>query len=279
MDTRQQHVVAFYARHPISAEHILKMLEARRGNLRDIRPEELWDHDQDHYGGLAANEALAECAELRAGLKVADFCAGLGGPARYFAARYGVDVTGIELTRARVDGAVELTRAVGLQDRVRVVAGDVTAVPLADGAVDVVLSQEALLHVPDKAKAVSEAARVLKPGGVLAFTDWVRHRALDPAEAQAMWTGIAAQTLQTIAGYKEILGAAGLQVVKVDDLTRDWGTILAERSRMYRQLREDARKAGTPEGDDAFYEAYMKLVELVQAGALGGARFTARKPE
>jgi hypothetical protein len=47
---------------------------------------------------------------------------------------------------------------------------------------------------------------------------------------------------------------------------------------MYRQLREDARKAGTPEGDDAFYKAYMKLVELVQTRALGGARFTARKP-
>ncbi len=278
MDTRQQHVIAFYARHPISAAHILKALETSRGHLRDLKPEELWAHDQDHYGGLAANDALAEAAGFRSGQKVADFCAGLGGPARYFATRYGVDVTGIELTRERVEGAETLTRAVDLGDRVRVLSGDVTAAPLGDGTMDAVYSQEAFLHVPDKAKAVKEAARVLKPGGVLVFTDWVRHRSLNDDEAQSMWTGIAAQTLQSIAEYDGLLAAAGFEVVKVDDLTSDWGTILAERSRMYRQLREDARKAGTPEGDDAFYNAYMKLVELVQTRALGGARFTARKP-
>jgi SAM-dependent methyltransferase len=209
---------------------------------------------------------------------VADFCAGLGGPARYFATRYGVDVTGVELTRERVEGAETLTRAVDLGDRVRVLSGDVTAAPLGDDTMDAVYSQEAFLHVPDKAKAVKEAARVLTPGGVLVFTDWVRHRSLNDDEAQSMWTGIAAQTLQSIAEYAGLLAAAGFEVVKVDDLTSDWGTILAERSRMYRQLREDARKAGTPEGDDDFYNAYMKLVELVQTRALGGARFTARKP-
>lgn len=278
MDTSQQHVIAFYARHPISAAHILKALETKRGHLRDLSPEELWAHDQDHYGGLAANEALAEAAGFQPGQKVADFCAGLGGPARYFATRYGVDVTGVELTRERVDGAEALTRAVGLEDRVRVMAGDVTASPLSDGTMDAVYSQEAFLHVPDKAKAVAEAARVLKPGGRLVFTDWVRHRSLNEDEAQSMWTGIAAQTLQSIADYEQLIAAAGLEVVKVDDLTTEWGTILAERSRMYRQLREEARRAGTPEGDDAFYNSYMKLVELVQTRALGGARFTARKP-
>ena len=38
---------------------------------------------------------------------------------------------------------------------------DVTQVPLAGGTVDAVISQEALLHVPDKAAALAEAFRIL----------------------------------------------------------------------------------------------------------------------
>ena len=45
------------------------------------------------------------------------------GLARYLAHRYGADVTGIELTPARVKGAAALTKLVGLQDRVRVIEG------------------------------------------------------------------------------------------------------------------------------------------------------------
>ena len=80
-----------------------------------------------------------------------DFCAGLGGPARYLACRHGADVTGIELTPARVKGAEELTRLVGLQQNVRIIEGNVLRVPLPDATFDVVVSQEALLHVLDKA--------------------------------------------------------------------------------------------------------------------------------
>src|SRR4029078_10465907 len=145
--TEIRSAVAFYARHPISAEIILAKLKDARGNLDNVKPDELFAHDQDHYRGLAVNDMLADRAPLKAGARVADFCAGLGGPARYLAHRYAADVTGIELTPARVKGAQELTRRVGLQDRVRIVEGNVMQVPLESNAIDVVVSQEALLHV------------------------------------------------------------------------------------------------------------------------------------
>lgn len=273
MTTSADHVKAFYARHPISAEHILAKIEAARGSLDGLRPEDLWPHDQDHYGGLAANDVLAERTGLVPGLAVADLCAGLGGPARYLAYRYGVTVTGVELTPARVAGANRLTAAVGLDDRVRVVEGDVMAVPLPAASQDVVVSQEALLHVPDKAAAIGEAARILRPGGRFAFTDWIAHRALTRDETETMWVGIAAQTLQSIPGYRALLDAAGFARSGEDDLTEAWGGILSQRLRMYERLREETRAAGKPSGDDAFYAAYSRLVELVRAGALGGARF------
>ena len=131
-----EQAIYFYTRHPISTAIILAKLRAARGHVDGVQPEELFAHDQDHYGGLAANDALAAAARIGAGSRVADFCAGLGGPARYLAQRYGADVTGIELTPARVQGAGELTRLVGLQDRVRVIEGNVMDVQLPDASID-----------------------------------------------------------------------------------------------------------------------------------------------
>jgi sarcosine/dimethylglycine N-methyltransferase len=275
--TEIRSAIDFYERHPISADIIKARLLDARGNLAGIAPDELFPHDQDHYGGLAANDALAERAGIAPGTKVADFCAGLGGPARYLAHRYGADVTGIELTPARVRGAAELTMLAALNDRVRVIEGNVMAVPLDDASVDAVVSQEAFLHVPDKSKALSEAYRILKSGGRLAFTDWVAHRPLSKADAELMWAGMAVTNLYDIPAYRKLIEATGFTVTSVDDLTSEWAGILKVRLAMYQKLRGETKAAGTVSGHDAFYESYVRFVDLVTEGALGGARFAAVK--
>jgi hypothetical protein len=47
---------------------------------------------------------------------------------------------------------------------------------------------------------------------------------------------------------------------------------------MYRKLRTEAQHAGTAAGHDAFYESYVRLVELVSEAALGGTRVAGEKP-
>lgn len=269
--------IDFYERHPISARIILAKLEAARGTLEDLQPEELFPHDQDHYGGLAANDALALAARIGLGSEVVDLCAGLGGPARYLAHRYGADVTGIELTPARVAGAAELSQRVGLDSQVHVLEGNVMNLPLPDAGYDAVVSQEALLHVPDIARVFAEAYRVLRPGGRFAFTNWVVHRPLSEAERQLLWDGMAAATLISADRHAELLRGAGFEIEAVEDETEAWGVILAERLRMYEKLRGEAQAAGTPAGHDDFYKSYVLFVELVQEKAMGGARFTAVK--
>jgi len=268
----------FYRRHPISSEIILAKLKAKRGSLDRVEPPELFEFDQDHYGGLPVNDALAELAGLRPGLEVVDFCAGLGGPARYFAHKYGVTVRGIDLTPERVAGAATLTRLVGMQDRVTVVQGNVEEAPLPDKSADVVISQEAFLHLPHRDRAIAEAFRILRPGGRLAFTDWVVHRPLSADERKLLWDGIAVEELESFATYETLLTAKGFTVARVVDLTTDWAVILRERMRMFRDLRRQAEEAGTPAGHDAFYEAYVLFVRLIEERALGGGRFLAVKP-
>jgi sarcosine/dimethylglycine N-methyltransferase len=275
--TNQEHVLAFYSRHPISREQILAGAKLRRGHLDALAPEDLFPFDQDHYGGLSVVDALAERTRIGTGSQVADFCAGLAGPARYLAHKYGAIVTCIELNPHRASGAADLTRRVGLDRRVRTVRGDVMRAPLARETMDAVVSQEALLHVPDKSAALAEAHRVLRHGGRLAFTDWAVHRPLEAGDADAMWRGIAAQSVQSFVSYPQMLREIGFRNVVVEDLTVDWGKILDERFAMYRKLREETMRLGTPSGDDEFYRSYARLVALVQERTLGGGRFTAEK--
>ena len=269
--------IDFYDRHPISAQIILARLEAERGTLEGLKPDDLFAHDQDHYGGLAANDALALAARISIGSKVVDLCAGLGGPARYLAHRYGAIVTGIELTPARVAGAAELSRRVGLDRQVRILEGNVMDLPLADASFDAVVSQEALLHVPDIARAFAEAHRVLCPGGRIAFTNWIGHRPLSDAQRQLLWNGMAAATLVGIDRHAALLRDAGFEIESVDDETEAWGVILGERLRMYEKLRGEAQAAGMPAGHDDFYRSYVLFVDLVQRKVMGGARFAAVK--
>jgi len=277
MSDATSQTVYYYNRHPISCAIILAKLQASRGNLDGLRPEDLFPHDQDHYGGVAATDELAQTARIGKGSRVADFCAGLGGTVRYLAHSYGADVTGIELTPARVAGAEELTRRVGLQESARVIEGNILEVPLADASMDAVVSQEAFCHVPNLKRALVEAFRILRKDGRLAFTDWIANEPLTPDDAQLMWDGMVIQPLRSISDYRHLVEDSGFQVLSATDLTDEWGPILRERLAMYQRLREEARQAGTPMGNDAFYKSYVRFVELIQQRKLGGVRIVAVK--
>ena len=131
--------------------------------------------------------------------------------------------------------------------------------------------------MPDIARAFGEAHRVLRPGGRIAFTNWIVHRPLSEAQRQLLWDGMAAATLIGIDGHAERLRGAGFEIEAVDDETQAWGIILGERLRMYQKLRGEAEQAGTPSGHDDFYRSYVLFVDLVQRKDMGGARFTAVK--
>ena len=269
----------FYDRHPISEAQVLAALRRRRGALSaaPISADDLFDFDQDHYGGLAAVDRLARLAGIHARTRVLDLCAGLGGPARFVASRRDCRVIAVELNAGRAIGAARLTRLVGLHAQVRVVRADARALPFAAGRFEAVLSQEALLHIGDKAGVLREAHRVLAPGGRLAFSDWIARPALGAGERRRLAEWMAAVTLQTLDGYRTLLGAAGFHAVAAEDLTDEWRTILRDRLRMFRAMREDT-VARLGEGRYQEYDQlYEFFVGLIEAGKLGGGRFSASR--
>jgi SAM-dependent methyltransferase len=152
-------VTGYYDHHPIDEDHVLRGLAGRNGAAGRAAPEDLFPWDQDHYGGVPAVEALARRAGITAGSRVLDVCAGLGGPARFLAHRFGARVTALDLHAGRSGASVRLTRLVGLQRLVRAVQGDAQALPFAPGGFTAVVSQEGLLHVPTR-----RAPPMLVPG-------------------------------------------------------------------------------------------------------------------
>src|SRR5438094_757864 len=169
----------FYDRHPISEQQVLAAVARRRGgDLARLTPDDLFEFDQDHYGGLKAVDDVARRAGITAAGGVLGVCAGLAGPARFLASRRGCRVLALELHAGRAAGAARLNRLVGLDGLVSVVRGDATTLPFRDGSFDACVSQEALLHVDDKLAVLAGCRRILVPGGRFVFTDWIARATL-----------------------------------------------------------------------------------------------------
>jgi SAM-dependent methyltransferase len=271
-------ILDFYDHHPIGEAQVLAAVARRRGGIAGpLAAADLFDFDQDHYGGVPAVEALAERARIGPRARVLDVCAGLAGPARVLATRYECRVTALELNAGRAAGGTRLTRRVGLAARVAAVRGDARWLPFAPASFDACISQEAFLHIADKAAVLAGCHRVLRPGGRLAFSDWITHPRLADRERARLAEWMAAAALQSLESYRALLGQAGFAWVEAEDLTAEWAIILRRRLEAYRRLRGDA----VARFGEARYREYDQLsaffLGLVEDGKLGGGRFWAAR--
>jgi ubiquinone/menaquinone biosynthesis C-methylase UbiE len=121
--------------------------------------------------------------------------------------------TGVDATPAMVEAARQRTAGFA---NVQVVQGDLAAVPLPAGCADVVVSNCAINHAPDKAAVYREVARLLAPGGRMVVSDVVSEAVLpesvrsDPAAWAACYGGAIPE-----ADYLAAVAAAGLIELRV----------------------------------------------------------------
>lgn len=275
-DERADALVEFYDAHPINEEQIVEKLR-RDGVSSDLTEDILQNYDQDHYGGTQANDALARLAQLQAHDHVLDVCCGLGGPSRYFAHNFGCRVSGIDLTQSRIVGARRLTQMVGLEKQIDFQTGNALDMPFQNASFDVLISQEAFCHVPNKDQLIAECARVLKPGGRMAFTDILATPQTTEAIRAKLQAGMAFLELNTTACYVAALESSGCEVVEVQDLSGPWCEILSERLAMYRGLKDQTVERYGQAHYEKWDGAYSFFVGLYETGELSGGRFLAQR--
>ncbi|HUM10285.1 MAG TPA: methyltransferase domain-containing protein [Myxococcaceae bacterium] len=115
-------------------ERVKSALRAFGPEHQQLTPQQLAALDQFHARGLAATSELATLAGITAGTSVLDVGSGLGGPARFLAATYGCQVTGIDLSDQFVDAARYLTERTGQTDRVSFQTASALELPFEDGS-------------------------------------------------------------------------------------------------------------------------------------------------
>jgi demethylmenaquinone methyltransferase/2-methoxy-6-polyprenyl-1,4-benzoquinol methylase len=103
-------------------------------------------------------------------VSVLDLACGTGDLVFEMARRGAHRVVGLDITHGMLTRAAAKPGA--RQPHVAFVAGDMMALPFADGEFDVVTTGYGLRNVPVLESALGEAARVLKPGGVLLSLDF-----------------------------------------------------------------------------------------------------------
>ena len=172
-------------------------------------------YDQFHGRGLEATIEMADGLPVGAADHILDIGSGIGGPARYFANRFGCRVTGIDLTEEFCDVARELTRAVGLDRRVDFSSGDALALPFADASFDGAYSMNVSMNIADKAALYREIHRVLKRGGWLALSEIAKGAGNDP-DYPTPWAASAKTSfLATPEATRSGLSAAGFDVIQL----------------------------------------------------------------
>jgi ubiquinone/menaquinone biosynthesis C-methylase UbiE len=177
---------------------------------------------QIHIGGFKSSMDLAEKAGIAEGTKGVDLCCCNGAGMRFLVRYRGVaGMTGVDATKTVVESGRARSEAEGSGDKIRFVQADVCESGLADASADFVWAEDAWCYVVDKPKLVAEASRIVKPGGLIAYTDWVEGpKGLSDDEAKRLFAFMKFPNIQSIVGYKTLLERSGCEIVHAADTGR-----------------------------------------------------------
>lgn len=182
----------------------------------------LWSGPDDAASLPEAQERMTdlfvERAGLGAGQRLLDLGCGTGAPAARAARSSGCRVAGVSVSRAQL---LRASAALGgepdLAGRLAFVLGEALALPFADAAFDAAWALESIFHVPDRAGALREIARVLRPGGRLVLSDLVELRPLDRRQ-RGVTRALQIASLAGPEDYPRLLPEAGFECLEVRDL-------------------------------------------------------------
>jgi ubiquinone/menaquinone biosynthesis C-methylase UbiE len=246
-----------------------------------------------HLGFQHATQSLADKLEglgVDSSWRLLDVCCGWGVPTRYVAGRFGCRITGVDITQRSIDFARKVTQGTDVEPLLTFLQGSALALPVEAGEVDLVWSQDGFCHVPDRPRLLAECFRVLRPGGYLVFTDWLRGEFITPEELGAFCDAWSFPDVETLDSYPSLLTAAGFEIVSREEVGREYA-VAGESEAIDQGLRSFIQRAGDGEADAAAKfvaaygrNAYLKLLEREKMeihfaqGKMALGRFVCVKP-
>ena len=211
-------------------------------------------------------EHLAQLANVKHGSDILDIGCGFGGSSLYLAKHYSASVTGITISSVQVEMAIQAAARKQLDAKFLLMDAETMNF---QKQFDLLWSVESISHYQNCQGFFDSAAKLLKPGGSFAITDWFKKKDLTRAETRRFIDPIEKGMfveLQVMDDYEQFLISNGLQIMHRQDLNkncaRTWDLSLdIIKNRSFWML---AAKYGT------HFVSYLKAFEAMRAGFASG---------
>ena len=213
---------------PISVEQMYAS-----GPLTELQIDELLDESLHPRGPEFLFEVAADLG-VDASSRVLDIGSGNGRHVIELARRFGCWTVGVEfvwdhLTSGFPDLEDLRANEPEVATSLAFAQGSIAALPFADGTFDLVWSRDMLIHIADLRGALAEGRRVLRPGGAMVVFQMFATPWLEPGDAERLWPALAAVEANTDPDrFEEIVGEAGLEVERREELRSEWREFLEE---------------------------------------------------
>lgn len=185
-------------------------------------------------------------SRLDANSVVLDIGAGFGGPARYLARRFGSRIVCLNISEVENRRNRKANFEQGTDSLISVCHGTFEDIPVEDACVDLVWSQDAILHSADRDRVIAEIARVLKPGGELVFTDPMQVDGCPPGVLGPVYERIHLDSLASLGFYRTAASRYGLAEAAVTlmphQLRNHYVAVHSQLTARYREMSEIASR-------------------------------------
>ncbi len=237
----------------------------------------LWEllmGEQIHLGGLQSSLDLAERAAVGASWRGVDLCCCTGAGMRFLLRfRNVAHMTGVDATPAMLALARERAADEGVTERTAFVEANVCETGLPGSTFDLVWGEDAWCYVEDKPALIAEATRLLRPGGTVAFTDWMEGPTpMTPGEAKRYLMFMKFPNVLSLAEYSTLLQQNGCEVRLAFDSGRFPQYVPLYLDMIEKQLTYDALKiigfdqalAGALIGEMRFLQSLAEAGKIIQ---------------
>jgi cyclopropane fatty-acyl-phospholipid synthase-like methyltransferase len=204
----------------------------------------------------AHTDLVAALAQLQAGQRVLDIGCGLGAPGVRMARLHGCKITGVNISREQVRQGREMIAEQGMSESVEIEYGDARKLPFADGTFDAIVCVEVAGDIcvteADKQTLIGGMFRVLRPGGLVGFSDLALRSPPPRADRRALrsvfydngsslvtdWPAVFAEQGFIVSDYRCILEQTmptwehvrGIYTVREGELAKRYGRGIARRT-------------------------------------------------
>lgn len=169
-----------------------------------------------HMGGRKATGELIELCHLQPGQSVLEVGCGIGSTTSYLAAERNLIVTAVDISERMVERSRERARRRGVAAHVEFKVADAQQLPFEAATFDAVIDESVTAFAQDKQRAVSEYARVAKPGGYVGLNEVTWIKTPPPELVRYATVLMAGADFLTATGWEALLagGALGELVVR-----------------------------------------------------------------